>query len=99
LFLEIVYFFIFWGSSEAAMGGGARSAQFGVEMGPKGRVRAAHARQKPTSSVRKDVFKGIDDKHFVKLFWLFSKTNFLSRIPFRSELRNWLFRGTRNDSE
>ncbi len=44
LFLEIVYFFYFWGSSEAAIGGGARSAPLGVEMCPKRRVHAAHGR-------------------------------------------------------
>jgi hypothetical protein len=43
LFLEIVYFFNFWGSSEAAMGGGAQRL-FGVFMSPKRRVRAAHGR-------------------------------------------------------
>jgi hypothetical protein len=31
-------------SSEAAMGGGARSAPFGVALSPKRRVRAAHER-------------------------------------------------------
>jgi hypothetical protein len=31
-------------SSEAAMGGGAHSAPFGVAMNPKRRVRAAHGR-------------------------------------------------------
>jgi hypothetical protein len=31
-------------SSEAVMGGGARSAPFGVAMSPKIRVRAAHGR-------------------------------------------------------
>jgi hypothetical protein len=39
--------FIFGGrmrSSKAAMGGGARSAPFGVTMHPKRRVRAAHGR-------------------------------------------------------
>jgi hypothetical protein len=39
--------FIFGGrirSSEAAMGGGARSAPLGVAMSPKRRVRAAHGR-------------------------------------------------------
>ncbi len=43
LFLEIVYFY-FGGSSESAMGGGARSAPLGVVMHPKRRVRAAHGR-------------------------------------------------------
>jgi hypothetical protein len=38
-------------SSEAAMGGGARSAPFAELMGPKRRVRAAHERPKPTSSL------------------------------------------------
>jgi hypothetical protein len=38
-------FLYFWGSREAAMGGGgARSAPFGVLMGPKRQVRAAHGR-------------------------------------------------------
>ncbi len=37
-------FFCFGGSSEAAMGGGARSALLGVGMSPKRRVRAAHGR-------------------------------------------------------
>ncbi len=37
-------FFYFWGSGEAAMGGGARSAPLGVAMSPKRRVRAAHGR-------------------------------------------------------
>jgi hypothetical protein len=43
LFLEIVIF-IFRASSEAAMGGGARSAPLGVAVSPKRRVRAAHGR-------------------------------------------------------
>jgi hypothetical protein len=43
LFPEIVYF-LFEESSEAAMGGGARSAPLGVAMSPKRRVRAAHGR-------------------------------------------------------
>jgi len=43
LFLEIV-FFCLGGSSEAAMGGGARSAPLGVAKSPKRRVRAAHGR-------------------------------------------------------
>ncbi len=37
-------FFNFWGSSEAAMGGGGRSDPFCVLMSPKRRVRAAHGR-------------------------------------------------------
>ncbi len=38
-------FFYFWENSEASMGGGGRAApQFGVEMSPKRRVRAAHGR-------------------------------------------------------
>ena len=41
LFLEIV---LFGGSSEAAMGGGARSALLGVAKIPKRQVRAAHGR-------------------------------------------------------
>jgi hypothetical protein len=44
--------FYFGGCSEAAMGGGARSAPFGVAMSPKDRCAqrtGAHARQKPTS--------------------------------------------------
>ncbi len=44
-------FFYFGGCSEAALGGGARSAPFGMAMRPKRRVRAAHARPKPTSTV------------------------------------------------
>jgi len=44
LFLEICLFFYFEGSSEAAMGGGARSAPLGAAMSPKRRVRAAHGR-------------------------------------------------------
>ncbi len=43
LFLEIVDFFIFWVSSQAAMGG-ARSVPFFVLMSSKRRVRAAHRR-------------------------------------------------------
>ncbi len=31
------------------------------------------------------------------LFWLFCKTNFFLGIPYRSELKNWLFRGPRNE--
>jgi hypothetical protein len=42
LFLEIDFYFS--GSSEAAMGGGARSAPLGVAVSPKRRVRAAHGR-------------------------------------------------------
>jgi hypothetical protein len=49
LFLEIRLFLYFGGNSEAAMGGGARSAPLGVAMSPKRRVRAAHGRPKPTS--------------------------------------------------
>jgi hypothetical protein len=37
--------------------------------------------------------------HFVTLFCKFCKTNFFRKIPLRSELRNWLFRGTRIASE
>jgi hypothetical protein len=37
-------FLYFGGCSEAAMGGGVRSALFGVLMSPKRRVRAAHGR-------------------------------------------------------
>ncbi len=44
LFLEIGLFLYFWGNSEAAMGGGARSAPLGVAMHLKRRVRAAHGR-------------------------------------------------------
>jgi hypothetical protein len=36
---------------------------------------------------------------YVELFWLFCKTYFFRGIPFRSDLRNWLFRGNRNASE
>ncbi len=43
LFLEIVYF-LFWGSSKAAMGGGARSAPVCVLRSSKRRVREAHGR-------------------------------------------------------
>jgi hypothetical protein len=43
LFLEIVYFFNFLGSSEAAMGGGAQRP-FGVFFSPIRRVRAAQGR-------------------------------------------------------
>jgi hypothetical protein len=39
-----IRFFYFCGSSEAAMGGGMRSAPLGVAMSPKRRVRAAHGR-------------------------------------------------------
>jgi hypothetical protein len=37
--------------------------------------------------------------HYAELIWLFCKTYFFPGIPFRSELRNWLFRGNRNASE
>ena len=37
-------YLLFGGSSEAAMGGGARSAPLGVAKSPKRRVRAAHGR-------------------------------------------------------
>jgi hypothetical protein len=43
LFLEKVYLLNFWGSSEAAMGGGAH-CPFGVFFSPERRVRAAHGR-------------------------------------------------------
>ena len=43
LFLEIVYFLNFLGSSEAAMRRGAQRP-FGVFFNPKRRVRAAHGR-------------------------------------------------------
>ncbi len=43
LFLEIVFYLNFWGSSEAAMGRGAQRP-FGVFMSSKGRVRAADRR-------------------------------------------------------
>jgi hypothetical protein len=43
LFLEIFIFLNFWGSSEAAIGGGAQRP-FGVFFSPKRRVRAAHGR-------------------------------------------------------
>jgi hypothetical protein len=36
---------------------------------------------------------------FKIILLLFRKTNFFSGIPFRSELRNWLFCGTWNASE
>jgi hypothetical protein len=39
----------FWGSSEAAMGGRARSTSLGVAMSPKRQRTGAHARPKPTS--------------------------------------------------
>jgi hypothetical protein len=42
--LLLEYFFYFGAWSEAPMGGGARSAPFGVLMSPKRRVRAAHGR-------------------------------------------------------
>jgi hypothetical protein len=41
---EFHRFYLFLGSSEAAMGGGARSAPLGVATSPKRRVRAAHGR-------------------------------------------------------
>jgi hypothetical protein len=41
---EFDRFYSFLGSSEATMGGGARSAPLGVAMSPKRRVRAAHRR-------------------------------------------------------
>jgi hypothetical protein len=37
-------YIIYRKDSEAAMGGGVRSAPFGVEINPKRRVRAAHGR-------------------------------------------------------
>jgi hypothetical protein len=47
--------------------------------------------------------KGAVRNHFVKLFsCCFVKLIFSAEfhsVPFRSELRNWLFRGTRNASE
>jgi hypothetical protein len=43
MFLEIVYFFNFWGSSEAAMGGGAQRP-FGVYEPKKTGARSARAR-------------------------------------------------------
>jgi hypothetical protein len=45
---EFDRFYLFLGSSEAAMGGGARSAPLGVAMSPKRRVRAARARAAKT---------------------------------------------------
>jgi hypothetical protein len=44
LFLEILNLYFLADEYEAAMGGGARSAPFGVAMRPKRRVRAAHVR-------------------------------------------------------
>ncbi len=41
---DILFLENFGGSSEAVMGGGARSAPLGVVMRPKRRVRAAHGR-------------------------------------------------------
>jgi hypothetical protein len=41
---EFDRFYLFLGSSEDAMVGGARSAPLGVAMSPKRRVRAAHGR-------------------------------------------------------
>jgi hypothetical protein len=43
LFLEIVYFFSFWGAAKLRLGG-ARSASFGVLRSPKRRGCAAHGR-------------------------------------------------------
>jgi hypothetical protein len=42
--IVIIYFWDRIRSSEAAMGGGARSAPFRMAMSPKRRVRAAHGR-------------------------------------------------------
>ncbi len=39
MFLELVDLFIFWGSSEAAMGGGGAQRPLGVAMSPRRRVR------------------------------------------------------------
>ncbi len=47
---EFDRFYIFLGSSEAAMGGGARSAPLGVAMSPKRRVRAAHGRAREANT-------------------------------------------------
>ena len=44
LLLEIVNFYIFGGSAKLRWAGGARSAQLGLAMSPKRRVRAAHGR-------------------------------------------------------
>jgi hypothetical protein len=89
-----IVYFLFLGSSEAAMGGGAEPRwPFGVLMSPNRRV--THA--KPTTLVvsEKMFFEVWTNIFFVKLFWLFCKTEFFRGILFRSELRNWLFRGTR----
>jgi hypothetical protein len=43
-FVSKILIFYFWESSEAAMGGGARSVPFGMLMNPKRRVLAAHGR-------------------------------------------------------
>jgi hypothetical protein len=43
-------------SSEAVMGGGARSAPFGVAMSPKIRVRAAHGRARAAKTHQLKIF-------------------------------------------
>jgi hypothetical protein len=74
--------------------GGGRRAPFGVLMSPNRRV--THAKPTTTLVVSEKMFFEVwTNNFFVKLFWLFCKTEFFRGIPFRSELRNWLFRGTR----
>jgi hypothetical protein len=55
------------------------------------------------NSVRRDYTFDVQPNHFVKLFsCCFVKLIFSAEfhsVPFRSELRNWLFRGTRNASD
>ena len=53
LFLEIVYFLKFWGSSEAAMGGGRAAPQWACKLAKQNgcaQPTGAHARPKPTSN-------------------------------------------------
>ncbi len=93
-FLEIVYFLVF-GEQRSCAWRGARSASFGVLMSPKRRLCAAHGRARGQTPLV------VSERLLLRYeqFILLRHFNSLRGIPFRSELRNWLFRGTRNASE
>jgi hypothetical protein len=91
--LEIV--FSFWGAAKLCLARGAQRLVWRVDEPKKTAMRSARAR---TSVLTPLVVSERLLLRYEQII-LLRHFNSLHGIPFRSELRNWLFRGTRNASE
>ena len=88
-------FFSFWGAAKLLLARGAQRLVWRVNEPKKTAMRSARARisgQTPLVVSERLLLR-------YEQIILLRHFNSLRGIPFRSELRNWLFRGTRNASE